>query len=395
MNMTANRIRGIISNRIITPIGNRFIAHYKLQDTIFFEGVPDFRDDARLVYDEMIRRGIHKKYKMLWAVEHPELFSDLPEYNTFFIKKGSDEWIRYSRTSKVLLSCNQTFYKAVKRKGQINYYLGHGAVFKNCGSYMRKGAAINYVNIISEELKKESEIDQQCSSDYFTYFGLPKNDLFYGDKVDLHAIFEDHSFKKCVIWMPTFRQNLSGNRVYSSIAQPIIHNVDDALIVNEIAKEKEVLVVLKPHFNQNMKAIKEMKLSNFLIVNDTYFSKRGVMMYEVLAAADGLLTDYSSVYWDFLNANKPIGLCWEDYEEFMEKCGLNINPEMVRCAAEMVNNMADLKQFLTNISSGIDVKREERGLLNKKINGRTAGKSSKMIVDYLEMLLSGKQEIRC
>lgn len=394
MRLIIQRLVGIFRNRILNPIENRIVAHLKLENIVFFESVPDFGDEAKAVYNEMMKRGYDKKYKMLWAVDHIDQFENRPENNTYFIKKDSKEWIHYSRISKVLLSGNHIFYKAVPRKEQINYYLGHGAALKSSGQYCYKNKAVNYVNIMSPFLNEASQKNLNCSPDYFTYHGMARNDIFYKNKIDLHSVFTNNEFTKCIIWLPTFRQNLNGNRVYSHISQPIIHSIEDARYLNEIAKKYQILIVLKPHFNQNMENIRALNLSNFLIIDDKYIQHRDVTLYDILAASDGLLTDYSSVYWDYLNADKPIGLCWEDFSDFTQKCGLVVDSSIISKAAEPVNSMIEMERFLHNISIGYDYKKVEREELNALINGKTGGKSAKLIVDFIESLLEGHQDIR-
>ena len=49
---------------LILKARERLLALVPLKPYIFFESVPDFSDNARFVFDEMIKRGMNKKYKM-------------------------------------------------------------------------------------------------------------------------------------------------------------------------------------------------------------------------------------------------------------------------------------------------------------------------------------------
>ena len=67
-----------------------------------------------------------------------------------------------------------------------------------------------------------------------------------------------------------------------------------------------------------------MTLSNLVFINDAFLSDNGIINYELLGVADALLTDYSSVYYDYLLLDRPIGLCWDDYEEYKAN-GFKVN----------------------------------------------------------------------
>ncbi len=359
-----------------------------LRNYIFLEGKPDFQDNARFVFDEMVKRHWNDNYIIFWAVDNPDNFKNVNIKNVYFVKKGTKKWTRISRQSRVLLSCNFSFYNVVPRKDNLNIYLCHGATFKYCGNRVKRGKATDYINILSPYLKEAELRVFGGDEDRLIYFGFPRNDIFYQEnKINLHKIFADINFDKCIVWMPTFRQNLSGTRNYSSISQPIIHNEKDAQLLNEYAKKHNILIILKPHFNQNMENIKKLYLSNLLIVDDSYFEKKQVLMYEVLAASDALITDYSSVFWDYLNADKPIGLCWEDFDEFNEKNGFNVDVNPIKTASILINSMEDFYKFIDDLSKGIDVKAKERSELNLLINGNINGSSSKKIVDFIDKKL--------
>ena len=44
------------------------------------------------------------------------------------------------------------------------------------------------------------------------------------------------------------------------------------------------------------------------MINDSFFIDNDITSYELLAACDSMITDYSSVYFDYTLCDKPIGL---------------------------------------------------------------------------------------
>ena len=41
-----------------------------LQEIFLLESVPDLSDNTKAVFDEMIRRGLNKEYKIIWLVKN-------------------------------------------------------------------------------------------------------------------------------------------------------------------------------------------------------------------------------------------------------------------------------------------------------------------------------------
>ena len=50
---------------------------------IVFESLPDFSDNTRAVFDEMVRRGINKKYKFIWLCVNPKTVIPVEGVNAF------------------------------------------------------------------------------------------------------------------------------------------------------------------------------------------------------------------------------------------------------------------------------------------------------------------------
>lgn len=362
-----------------------YLSKVPLRNIIFFESAPDCSDSARVIFDEMISKGWNKRYKMIWAVDHPENFDNWVCANTQFVKKGSAKWRRLSQRSKILLSCNYTFYKTVSRDDQLYIHLGHGCAFKSCGKYVYLPTSMTFFNRMSNyNIEVEAKVTNTPVEKIIT-LGHARNDIFYkNNSCDPQSIFGSRSFDKLIMWLPTFRQNKTNTRIYSSIALPILHTVQDAIELNEFAKDYKVLIVLKPHFNQSLANIKMYNLSNLIVIDDAFLARKGTSLYPLLAKADALLTDYSSVFQDFLNAGKPIGLCWEDYEEFNEKDGFDIDIGPIKDAGEEILSIKDLMNFISRVSAGEDMKKEKREKLNHLVNPYQDGCSCERMISFID-----------
>ncbi len=61
------------------------------------------------------------------------------------------------------------------------------------------------------------------------------------------------------------------------------------------------------------------KTDNLHILEDNYLRDKRLDLYEVVNAADLLITDYSSIYFDYLLLDRPIIFTPLDLEEYRKK----------------------------------------------------------------------------
>jgi len=348
-----------------------------------FESVPDFSDNTMSVFEEMIRRGISDKYQMVWWVDDRK--KDLPEYpNTIyvdrntFLHKVKFKWKKLR--AKCLISCNKILEKANNKQAVI--YMAHGTAVKSTRNYYVLPEDIDYVLVASEPSKSVMAYELGVRSEKLVALGYPRNDVLTKTSIDLHAYF-DCEYKKIIVWYPTYRQHKHGKMTGAQNALPILHNIENAKKLNSIAMEKGVLLVIKPHFAQDIRYIKEYNFSNILFIDDAFFKKNALSSYEFVASCDALITDYSSVFYDFLLCDKPIAVAWEDVEEYKNNPGFAVDiEEMMKCANK-VYDLDDLLVFIDNLVEGKDPYKNQREEICEWANYSTDGNNTARVVDFI------------
>ena len=365
--------------------------HVPLRNTILFESCPVYTDNTKAVLEEMVRRKLYKKYKFIW------LYLDrgtLPEGigHVKFVKYPGTKWLEgqylnYLRhTSRVMISCNDVLAKS--RDDQYAIYLMHGAALKRVKSHFVVPRELDDILSFSSYLAPLEEACMGCDPQKMRVLGFPRNDILLTSQLDTHELFPDRQFRKLVYWMPTYRQHKNGDTASSDIAIPIVYNEQIAEKINEAAREAGVLVVLKPHFAQDVSRLMAINLSNLVLINDAFLAEHHVMNYELMARADALLTDYSSVYHDYLLVDRPIGLCWDDYEEFEKREGFVVDVDTVMAAGEKLYTAEDLCGFIRRLAAGEDRLRAERTAVRNMIHDYQDADSSRRVVDYIESKLN-------
>lgn len=350
---------------------------------IIFESIPDFSDNTKAVFDEMIRRGINKKYEMVWGISGTKEF--LPEipnvsYLNFHNKKESIQYFLKVASARCFVCCNG--FSVPCNRSQISFYLSHGTAIKSVRNYYSLPKRINYFLVASPGVEEIQMKEFDVEKERIFSLGFPRNDVLTHPTIDSKRLFGD-DFKKIIVWYPTFRQQRTKIKTAVSNALPILHNEEYAKSLNEVAKKNGILMVLKPHFAQDTSYINELTLSNIKFIDDEFFHKNKTSSYEFIAGCDALITDYSSVYFDYTLCDHPIAAVWEDIEDYKKNPGLIDNYEFYMSGAEKLYNINDLIDFVQRVGDGVDLLIDERRKIRDLANYSTDGKNSLRVVDFI------------
>ncbi len=127
--------------------------------------------------------------------------------------------------------------------------------------------------------------------------------------LDRLGISADRPF---VLWMPTFRQN-KGRGLTASWSDVTPDGASDvnavmARGVDILTREFGVSVVVKPHPQD----AESRRIEGARVITNEDLRDAGVQLYELIGASSALLTDYSSVWIDYLALDRPIGFVVPD-----------------------------------------------------------------------------------
>ena len=364
----------------IKNIGKSILKLFIPSNIIVFESIPDLSDNTKAVFDEMVRRGINQKYRLYWMVKntknHPRMrnvkyLSDKRRMSHLIVEKA-----------RCIICCNW-FYQTTS-PDRPSFYLSHGSVLKVAKNYYKMPEGITYAFAASEPFIEMSAYNMSADPDKMVALGFPRNDALTTTKhIDIKQILGTDC-DKVIVWYPTFRQCMhAGAQTATTWALPILHNKEKAQLLNEFARSQNVLIVMKPHFLQLTQDIKDLHLSNIRFIDDTFFAKNMISSYEFVGKCDALLTDYSSIYYDYTLCDKTIGVVWEDLEDYLKKPGLVPNYEYYMQGAEKIYTLDELCAFVENVANGIDLLKEQRNHIKNIANYAADGKNTERVVDFI------------
>lgn len=354
------------------------------QNVILFESIPPYSDNTWAVYQYIRDNGMLKNYKLMWILRSTDIpREDIPSFVPRHTRLGKLQYKIKLLHTKAFVFCNAEQCKL--RHDQVTIYLGHGSCLKSVRGVYSMSQDLDYTLIQAPAFADATRYEHTMSDNtILAPLGYPRNDDFFGDApLDRSTLFSV-PFRKLIVWYPTFRQHKNGRASTSPITLPLIHDADAAARINACAKENGVLVVLKPHFAQDTSYIHKTELSNLVFIDDSFFTKHKIRPYQFLHMSDGLITDFSSVYYDYLLQDKPIALVWEDYEEYKQSTGFAVDTDVYCAGGEKVYTAEDLCGFIRRVANGEDVLREERTAARDLTNAYADGNNAQRVAQWVQ-----------
>ena len=262
-----------------------------------------------------------KIHVALKNTEDIELFfnkSELKKIN--FVKHMSNQYYELMATCEYLIN-DTTFYPFFnKREGQKYYIIWHGTPLKHMGKDIPK--VVDIANVqrnfymadrIYVNNQKTMEILARTHHLNNVYNGKfivgpsPRNSVFFEEeKRNQNRNDLNLNNKKILAYMPTWRGNIGSVQNSQHVTKLITY-------FEENLDENTVLYVKLHPFEKT-------------IIPDSYEKVKpfpsNIETYEILAVTDCLITDYSSVMYDYVNLGKPVILYTYDYKDYKENRGL-------------------------------------------------------------------------
>lgn len=349
---------------VLAKIYHKFTGILKKRNIIIFESNPVFSDNAYWFYKYLIENtNVGKKYKFVWVVrEKSQYRRKLLGHKIKCVIKKPDSLIEkirfsyYQNRSKYLIDSNDFIRK--KHDDQVRVFLWHGMPFKIVRAYEKQKdfADINTItsDIFKNHFKQIGDKDENLLN-----LGNCRNDILAKNCGERTTRTTTN-----IIWMPTYRQHKSveGFTVENRfpLGLPIVKNVEDLKRVNKCLADNFAVLYLRPHPSQDLSVLKLDAMSNIIIANDDFLNNIEKSLYEFLLETDALISDYSSIYYDYLMLDRPIALATEDVDEFTAKWPLFYDGIDDSSRYNRLLTADDLIKFIENTVNGIDERQDAR-----------------------------------
>lgn len=371
------------------------IDHGKLRNIVLFESYPDFSCNTEPVY--LYLQDKLPNYELVWLCSGNEKKAGrkciyTKTKNPFDILK-----LKYYRSFyRVAISSNVFIRK--RRSGQYSLFLGHGSKTKKTKGIYEMGPKVDYVNIQSHFFDEVTADEYGCKKNQFVYLGYPRCDCFFTRRIHKSEILKSLKIgtDNYFVWLPTFRKQKTGrddgeNSVFNLLGMPLVYTEDDLSELNTFLRCRNMSIIYKPHPAQDTTVLKSKSLSNIKVISDELLSANNLQLYDVIAESTALITDYSSVYYDYLLLNRPIATTTDDINAWKQNRGFAFDIEKIyNDTTVRISNLDELYSFISNTLNGIDNEQLCRQEMCKLTNMHQDGLSAKRVGDFVIDLLSNE-----
>ena len=322
------------------------------------------------------------------------------------------ELVRQDNSEKYFNSLNDskmiiTTHGCVKiRSDQLNLDLWHGFPLKAMGD-MIAGISKDDPNIrekvwsladaVISYSQLYSSLFNACvgvGGEKFVITGAPRNDFLLksdGRSILSNILDKDLQDKKVIFFLPTFRNTLSGRNDGNKSRDNIFGMEEfDNIRFDDFLKENDIILFAKLHPHEEsifIKVMEDMKTENIRILSNTLIERNSIELYEILNSADLLITDYSSVYFDFLLLDKPIIFTPVDINSYSELRGFLLEPFDYWTPGPKSIDQTSLENEIISCLSNNSYYSNERQMIKKLVHHYQDGESCRRTWDVVKSML--------
>lgn len=319
-----------------------------------------YSDNPRAIYEALINDSNHKDLKYIWFIENYKN-KDIQIPQAKIVEYNSLSFFYYLSKAKYwVINCKMPEY-IKKKQNQVYLQTWHGTPLKRLGHDIQvpKDTTFYRSGITYEEMCKSYDIDvakynymispnKFCTKVFQTSFGInkerlietgyPRNDFITNASDDqikeIKRKFNIPLDKKVILYAPTWRDNSYNVSGYTFELQADFYKWKEVL-------GNEYVVVFKPHYLIVNKYEKNEDLKDFL-----FSIPANAEINELYVISDCLITDYSSVFYDYAVLNRPIYFYMYDLDEYKDELRgfyLDIYTELpgkiFECEDELLNHV--------------------------------------------------------
>ena len=357
----------------------------------------------RAVYEEMLKKEAKEGYRFIWVFREPQSYRQLENNpGTTLVKLGSAAYYRAFARAKYWVVNSRTRHCLVPGKDQCFLQTWHGTPLKRLGcdidvegnnvvslkemkaDYVKEGKRVSYFlspsSFYSDKIASAFGLSEEEKRKKLIELGYPRNDGLFGDLEEKKNMACKKlglpRGKKVILYAPTFRDN---QHTRNGCGFTLGFDLD--YFVKEFGKEYVML------FRTHYFVTEQIDLTPFagIVFDVTDWDD----INELYLASDVLVTDYSSVFFDYANLKRPVLFFMYDIEEYQSHIrDFYLDPKEL--PGPVVRTEEELYEALRRLP-GQDVYDERYRRFHEKYNYLDGPDTSRKVADW--MLNVRKREI--
>lgn len=283
------------------------------KNKVFFESFSKrtFSDNPKAIYQELAARDAG--YECVWSLVNAK--TDVGHGGKVVRFESIEYWYHMATAKYIVSNFNQ--YRLRKRKGQVVVNTMHGVPLKHMGlsvakqpstieNMKRTFASWDYFVTPCDYMSDILTGPHYGFKGEFICAGYPRNDVVIAGGKDeqmrehVRAELGIPAGKKVILWAPTWRTKKRFDLKLD------LDHMREAL-------GDEYVLVLRSHYLESKFVPAD--VYNDFVLNGHAYENVGEMMF----AADVLITDYSSIMFDFSLLERPMVFFTWDYDNYMNE----------------------------------------------------------------------------
>lgn len=365
-------------NRFIPKGGKRIL---------FYDSARDFLDDNTEAFYSWLRlNGYQQKYKLIVCVPKEKHRLNFSTYKPVGPIRGI---FAFLHSKYVFFSFGDFRIRPSKSQIVINQW--HGVGLKKGGKLLSDESYqserldnFTFVLCSSKTLCPVFAKTFGCNENKVVLMGGARTDYLFGENDSLSALsIQKNKYRKLIIWMPTFRKSkdsrFNDGFVESETLLPLLDTTQKMNDVNNFLQKEGMLLLIKYH---PLALTRDFSFSNIRTCSNIDILSKGFKLYQLLGQFDALITDYSSVYTDFLLLNKPIGFTIDDISLYSDSRGFLVSNPTDYMPGPHIRNVEDFIHFLGDISNNEDPYLLERKKVNSFFNSVPCRNNCENLADF-------------
>ena len=279
-----------------------------------------YDDSPKAIFEEIKADPRFTDYKLVWAFHQPEKFQvDGAEK----IKTDGMQYFKTALAARVWVT-NSSVERGLHFKGKNTFYLNtwHGSPIKKMGSDIAadnqsfRTKSENLVDIMNTQSYFEADIFSRCFGiprKHFIEVGLPRNDALANYTEEEREQFRRKlglpANKRVILYCPTFREYEKDENLGVVLAPPMNLKKWEAELGDQY------VLLFRAHYE--VSKVMEVQENDF-VRNVTDYPA----LNDLMIISDILISDYSSIFFDYSIMDKVMLHFTYDFDKYEEKRGM-------------------------------------------------------------------------
>ncbi len=360
----------------------------KSASSVVLHSTIDLEDGVLAVVEELARRGWGATILLEDASRAGRLRALVGD-TARLVPKRSAEGIRQFLGARYVMTTENVYGNEEPPSSQIVVNLWHGEPpTKAVGRFLegQRGRPSTYAPVCSTLGRAYRAAELDLDPLRVPIVGAPRNDRML--RSDAHAVrrelLGDDAQRPSYLWLPSFREGRWGTRSRQDVAAyhaGLPFAPDDVSRLDDWLSARGAVVVVKLHPHDVARFGGSYRALRLLTQED--MERRGLTLYQVLPAFDGLLTDMSSVWVDYLLLDKPMVFAFPDIDAYRAGRGLNLEPYEHWVPGPLTRTLDELLDALGDLLRGADPSADERSRARLRFHQYRDDRSTARLLDGL------------